>query len=103
MKRSYNRTWTITNEELRKATVTIEVYNTEKYEENAEMVRTVKYTGVNAWSIIEGGREAKEIEEELSERDCDKHHEYLELEFVDGSTATYRNSRVVMWIDKYSK
>ncbi len=85
MKRTYTRTITIDN--LKEATVKLFVGDKE-----------VEYTGVIAWDIIEGGKEAEEIEAETDESGIDESHSYLVLHFENGETSTFRNSHVDMFI-----
>jgi len=98
MKRSYNKVCGI--EDLRKATIRLEIFEGSKYEKyNGAMVtREVEYTGVTSWDIIEGGDEAAEIESLTDASGVDENHEYLVLHFEDGSEGTFRNSHVEMFI-----
>ena len=97
MKTTYNRTLTKDNEALQKATVIIDITTGVKYEADSGEETTVTYTGLTQWSIV-GGEDALEIEADLSESEKDEYHEYLVLEFNDGTTATFRNSHVDMFI-----
>lgn len=96
MKRTYTGTWTINNEKLQKAIVRIYSFNANKYTGNITEETELRFTGINAWDIIEGGQEAEEIEAEG--KVFDENHEYLILHFVDGNTMTFRNSYVDMCI-----
>jgi len=96
MKRTYERTLFI--EDLTKATVTIYVHDGIKYEDGTADEIKMDYTGVKAWSIIEGGKEAEEIESETDASGMDEYHEYLVLHFEDGTEATFRNSHVDMFL-----
>ena len=104
MKRTYDQTWTKSNEKLQQATIRVDVYKLDKYsevhtvEEVERDMRTVHYTGLTSWDVISGGPEADEIEADLNEQDFDEHHEYLVLHFNDDSQATFRNSHVDMFI-----
>lgn len=98
MKRTYTQTWMMSNEKLQKATVKIFVYNADKYTEDITEEKEVTYTGLTAWDVIEGGKEAEEIEAETDASGVDEHHEYLILHFNNGKTATFRNSHVDMYI-----
>lgn len=100
MKRTYERTMTV--EDLTKAKFVLDVYNVNKYRykgcgaidiETKEIV----YTNVKSFSIIDGD-DAKEIEAESDASCIDECHEYLVLEFADGTTLTFRNSYVDMFI-----
>lgn len=85
MKRTYTRTMTVKN--LKEATVKLFVGD-----------KKVEYTGVIAWDIIEGGKEAEEIEACTDESGIDENHTYLVLHFENGETSTFRNSHVDMFI-----
>ena len=104
MKRTYTGTWTMSNERLQKAIVRLMIYKANKYsdtltaEEVEEGMTEVKYTGLTAWDIIEGGEEAEAIEAESDGSCIDDNHEYLVLHFNDGTDATFRNSYVDMMI-----
>ena len=95
MKRTYNRTMFITAEELQKATVRLYVTKGLKWEDNDET--EITYTGLKQWSIVDGD-DAKQLEAETDGTCIDENHEYLVLEFVDGTEATFRNSHVDMVI-----
>lgn len=95
MKKTYNRTLFIPD--LTKATVKLYITEGVKWENPGEE-REIEYKNVKAWDIIEGGSEAEEIESMTDEASADECHEYLVLHFADGSTATFRNSHVDMFI-----
>ena len=101
MKKTYIGTWMMSNDELQEATIMIIVYPKDKYSDVHavnEDIKQVTYKGLTAWDIIEGGKEAEEIESETDASGVDEHHEYLVLHFNDGTTATFRNSHVDMFI-----
>ena len=98
MKRTYTGTWKMNNEKLQQAEIKIFVYNADKYTGNITEEKEVTYKGLTAWDIIEGGKEAEEIEAETDANSADEHHEYLVLHFNNGKTATFRNSHVDMHI-----
>ena len=96
-KRTY--TGTTFTPDISEATVRIFCYDVSKYEAvHGIEYRETKYTGVTAWDIIEGGAEAEEIERDTDESSIDENHEYLVLHFEDGTTSTFRNSHVDMFI-----
>lgn len=95
MTRTYNRTMFITNEELSKVKVTLYITEGLKWEDDNET--EVIYTGLKQWSIVDG-EDAVKLEAETDGTCIDENHEYLVLEFVDGSTATFRNSHVSMFL-----
>lgn len=95
MIKTYERTMFMTNEELQKATVRLYITRGLKWEDRDEM--EVTYTGLTKWSIVNGD-DAIEIEKDFSEGEWDECHEYLILEFNDGTTATFRNSHVDMFV-----
>jgi len=99
MKKTYTQTFTI--RDLTKATIELEVFDGNKYADDFNELagKKVKYTGVKAWSII-NGEDADKIEAESDGTCIDENHEYLILQFADGDTATFRNSHVDMWIRK---
>lgn len=98
MKTTYTRT--LFHQDL--TTATFELFHTEKAkwdetELNEETVESL--TGVKSWTIIEGGEEAEDIEQfYIDPENADECHEYLILNFADGSMRAYRNSHVVMFI-----
>lgn len=100
MIRTYERTLFIEN--LANATVKLFIYDGNKYEGNFEGEKEeiyIIYTGLKSWSIIDG-EDAKAIEEETDGNSIDENHEYLVLNFIDGTTSTFRNSHVDMFIFK---
>lgn len=97
MKTTYNRTLLKDNEALQKSKVILDITTGVKYLAEAGEETTVTYTGLTQWSIVTG-EDALEIEANLSEDEKDEFNEYLVLEFNDGTTATFRNSHVDMFI-----
>lgn len=95
MKRTYTRTMMI--EDLTKAEVKVVVYDGSKYDASSDVEDRSFFKGLTSWDIIEGGEEAEEIEI-YGRCGIDKNHEYLVLHFKDGSTKTYKNSFVDMFI-----
>lgn len=96
MKRTYERTMFI--EDLTKATIRLYVFNESKYTASINDKIEVEYTGVKAWSVIDGGKEAEAIESIVDKDGIDENHEYLVLHFSNGTTATFRNSHVDMFL-----
>lgn len=96
MKTTYNRTLTISNEELKTRKIKIRLYKGLKYVAD-EILDEITYTGLTSWDIIEGGDEAAEIERESPDA-IDEYHEYLVLHFGHGERATFLNSHVTMFI-----
>lgn len=90
------------------ATFLVDVYKHCKYSklpekpvilyEREEPTELVYKNNVIAFSVIEGGEEAAEIERFLDENQMDENHEYLVLELLDGKTATFRNSHVSLFV-----
>lgn len=97
MKNTYTRTMMI--RDLREAKVKVITFENCKYD-NSDLGKEteIKYTGLTSWDVIEGGKEAEEIERNLNADECDEYHEYLTLHFVDGKTATFRNSHCALFI-----
>lgn len=96
MKTTYTRTVFI--KDLSKATIRIYMTEGIKWFKGAGKRIKVEYTGVTAWDIIEGGKEAEEIEAMTDANSIDENHEYLVLHFENGETATFRQSHVDMFI-----
>ena len=96
MIKTYDRTMCITNEELQKAKVKLYVTEGIKWQTDEEE-KEIIYTGLVRWSIV-SNEDAVEIEKDLNENERDEYGEYLVLEFNDGTTATFRNSHVDMFI-----
>ena len=100
MKRTYTRTMMI--EDLADVKVRIFLHDGCKYtaktiEDLGEETELI-YDGIKAWSLIEGGEEAAEIEARTDGSCIDEFHEYLVLHLLDGQTATFRNSHVDMFL-----
>lgn len=96
MIKTFNATMHMTNEQLQKATVKLFITDGVKWENPGKEIE-VKYTGLKSWSLV-SGEDAMKIEAESDGSCIDEYHEYLVLEFVDGTTATFRNSHVDMFI-----
>lgn len=97
MTKTYDRTMFISNEELQKATVRLYITKGLKWEDDKEV--EVTYTGLKSWTIVNEYDGLKfEIENNLSEAEKDEYQEYLILEFKDGTTVSFKNSHVDMFI-----
>ena len=96
MKRTYTRTMMIEN--LADVKVRLYLYEGLKYTADLEEGTELIFDGIKAWSLIEGGEEAAEIEADADSSSIDEHHEYLVLHLLDGQTATFRNSHVDMFL-----
>lgn len=95
MIKTYERTMFIEN--LADAKVKLYVYENSKYTSNVGEEKEVNYTGLKSWSIVDGD-DATAIEAKTDGSCIDENHEYLVLNFIDGTTATFRNSHVDMFI-----
>ena len=98
MKKTYTRT--MMHADLTKVTVTLKIYDGDKYaakciEDLGEQSELV-YKGIKDWTVVEGGAEAEAIENLYGI--CDEHHEYLIITLVNSTKATFRNSHVDMFI-----
>lgn len=87
---------TLLHPDLTKATIKLLIYKTDKYDVNNEEYEKVEFTGVKSWTIVEGGAEAEAIEKILGYED--KYHTYLVLNYADGHTEIYQNTKVAMFI-----
>ena len=96
MKKTFTCKFGMTNEDLQKATVQLYITEGVKWNNPGEE-KEVKYTGLKSWSLVDG-EDAMKIEAESDGSCIDEYHEYLVLEFIDGTTATFRNSHVDMFI-----
>lgn len=92
MQNTYTRT--LFYEDLTEARVILCLTEGLKHEDENRQEITV--TGLKAWTIVEGGKEAEEIEKVFGIED--EYHEYLILNFANGEIRVYRNSHVVMFI-----
>lgn len=97
MRKTYDRTMFISNVELQKAKVILYLTKNVKWESGEEEETVVTYTGLVRWSIV-SAEDAVEIEKDLATEELDECNEYLILEFNDGTSATFRNSHVDMFI-----
>lgn len=80
--------------------VELEVYSECKYiasDEVFENAKKVKYEGLESWDIVSGIEAIEEVERWTDQDGIDDMHEYLILHFVNGDTATFRNSYVDMF------
>lgn len=95
MVKTYEKTLFIEN--LANANVKIYLYENSKYSSIVGNEKEINYTGLKSWCIIDG-EDAETIENETDGTCIDENHEYLLLNFVDGSEVTFRNSHVDMFI-----
>lgn len=80
----------------------VHVYDGSKYTAKSLSVKVVTYRNVVEWHILTDD-EAKEVESLTDENSWDENHEYLELHFENGETATFRDSYVDMFRSRSSK
>ena len=73
--------------------VELHVYDNCKYTSEELEEKIVKLNGVVGFDIV-SGFEAGMIEAETDGSCIDEYHEYLVLQFADGSEGTFRNSHV---------
>lgn len=76
------------------------VYDECKYTASEEVFKNAKeinYRGLTKWVIVTG-KDAEAIEAETDGSSIDDCHEYLELHFEDGTTSTFRNSYVDLFV-----
>lgn len=95
MKRTFTRTQFI--EDLTNTTFKLYLYHSPKHV-SVIPEHVIEYTGVKSWDLISGGEEAKQVESETDSSNYDEYKEYLVLHFEDGSSATFRNSHVDLFI-----
>lgn len=94
MKRTFTRTLFI--QDLNEAKVTIEVFDREKWDEEANLIDEIKIQGIKSWSIYDK-EDAEKLEKQMS-LGIDSLHEYLEIEMLDGLKKYYKNSNVVLFV-----
>ena len=102
-KRTYTGTWMRPN--LAEAEIVLYISKVNKYDrgsriyvngEDPEDEEKVILPPAKSWTLVEGGPEAEAIETIMDE--VDENHEYLIINFVNGSNEIYRNSYVTMFI-----
>lgn len=76
--------------------VVLEVHDEVKYTD-VNFGKEIEYSNVIGFEVVEG-EQAKQIEEETDGSCMDDNHEYLVLYFEDGTTGTYRNSYVDLFV-----
>ncbi len=103
MKRTY--TGTLFNPDLTKAKIELYISKVNKYSrgsriyiagEEPEDEERIILPPVKSWTIVEGGAEAEAVESIMDE--VDDNHEYLIINFANGTTEIYRNSYVTMFV-----
>lgn len=79
--------------------VELEMYKVMKYKDPYSERTIIKYPKgeFSRFEVVDGDR-AKDIEQDMAESERDPHGEYLVLQRHDGSTATYRNSFVDLFL-----
>lgn len=75
--------------------VKVLIFKENKYNSN-EIINELTYNDLVSWKILKD-EHAKEIEDSLIDEEKDLYHEYLVLQFDDGSQATFNNSEVEMY------
>ena len=90
--RTYTRT--LFHDDLREATIILNFFENNKYEDE-EPVNTIRVKGLKKWQLVEGGDEAKALEEVCEK---DEYNEYLVLYFENGDNEIYPNTKVVMFV-----
>lgn len=95
MTKTYYRT--MFNPDLTKAKVKLYTYKECKYTEDITEEIETTYKGLKSWSIITEPTEEEE-KEFIENNMVDEFHEYLILNFEDGSTASFRNSHCDLFI-----
>lgn len=85
---------TMLNPDLAKATIRLYIYDGNKYETPDEG-RKIEVTGVKSWTVVRDD-EAKYVEALGVEED--EYHEYLVLNYADGRTEIYPNTKVAMFV-----
>ena len=93
MKTTYHGTFL--HRDLREAKVDLYLTDKPKYDKHAHETK-LSLNGVVAWTVVEGGEEADEIERTLDL--VDDNHEYLVIDYEDGHSETYRNSYAILFI-----
>ena len=83
------------NPDLTKAKVRLYIHDTSKYDRNAQVTK-VEVTGVKSWTLVSRGEEAKTVEALGVEEDI--YHEYIVLNYADGRTEIYPNTKVAMFV-----
>lgn len=75
----------------------VEIYDECKYTYDGDESLKMKYDDVESWEVL-SGTEAEAFEKTIDEECIDDYHEYLILYRKDGSTASFRNSYVDLFI-----
>lgn len=91
MIKTYNQTFFRSPEVIKKSEFILTIWTKCKYDEDSEISGHDSYTNVESWQIITK-EDAEELEKHFDEHD--EYHEYLILNFVDGTKSTFRNSHV---------
>ena len=77
--------------------VKVKIYNAVKYFK-CKKVKTIRYRNIRGFEVATGERAEQIISEKNAACSIDPYNEYLVLYLEDGSTATFRNSYVDLFI-----
>ena len=75
----------------------VELYEECKYTCECDESVELKYDDIKCWEVLEG-TDAAEFEKSIDEEMIDDYHEYLILYKKDGTTVSFRNSYVDLFI-----
>lgn len=74
-------------------TFELKLYDKIKYRWDSKGIYNILYKDIVDYQVV-WGKEAKKLEQYCTPDNIDDYHEYLVLEFKDGTTSTFRNSYV---------
>lgn len=87
---------TVFHPDLTKATICLHIYDTSKYDRHAKETQ-VKVTGVKSWTVVSDDIIYTQRIEALGMAE-DIYHEYLVLNYADGHSEIYQNTKVAMFV-----